>query len=775
MSRTTILIVEDEAIVAEDLAGKLERMGYAVVGIAATCRDAIDSTVRLQPKLLLMDIQLGGAPDGIAAADAIRQRFDVPVIFLTAHSDPATLSRAKLTGPFGYILKPFEERDLGTQIELALHMHQADRRVREQREWLRVTLKSIGEAVIAADSNGRVTFVNPVAEALTGWPSAEAMDRPATFVFRIVDERTGQLLENPVSQVLREKRPANGGAHAALETRTGSRVAIEGEAAPILDTGNEAVGVVLVFRDVTDARRTREALREREQRYRSLFHDNHAVLLLIDPRDGRIADANPAACAYYGYPLDRMTTLAVSDIDTLTAAEVRSKLQSAQASRRRHFHDRHRLADGRVRDVEVFSGPLVVEGKSLLFAIVHDVTERKQAEKALRELNDTLEQQVAERTQLAETRAKQLQALAVELIQTEERERRRMADLLHDDVQQVLACARLQLQTARENRSDPTMLAAVEEMLEESIGKVRRLSHELSPSILQHLDIAAGLQWVAEQMRAQFGLDVRIESAGSRQIDGDLLKVFLMRAVRELLFNVVKHAGVDSAAVRLAESDGGLSVAVVDRGRGVDPGILDTCTPAAGMGLLSLRERARHIGGDLVVESGHGRGSRFTLTLPCRLNRSEPPAAPQAPLVCDAPGAKAAADDAPGETIRVLLADDHQVLRHAFAELIARQPNIEVVGEAADGREAVEQVGRLNPDVVIMDVSMPVMDGIEATRHIKAAYDRVRVIGLSMHEEAQLIQMMIEEGMETVVSKTASIQELLAAICGAGCERERPA
>jgi PAS domain-containing protein len=100
---------------------------------------------------------------------------DVPVVYLTAHSDATTLARAKVTGPSGYILKPFEERDLATQIELALYKFQADRQIKEQREWLRVTLTSIGDAVIATDAEGRITFVNPVAETLTGWTGEEAM------------------------------------------------------------------------------------------------------------------------------------------------------------------------------------------------------------------------------------------------------------------------------------------------------------------------------------------------------------------------------------------------------------------------------------------------------------------------------------------------------------------------------------------------------------------------------------------------------------------------
>ena len=200
--------------------------------------------------------------DGIEAAEAIRSQHDVPVVYLTAHSDAATLGRAKLTGPFGYILKPFEERELAIQIEMALYQHQADRQLRQQREWLRVTLTSIGDAVIATDATLRITFVNPVAESLTGWPADEAVGRPLTSVFRIINEQTGRPLEEPVTRALRESRVVELANHAAVVTKDGRTIPIEDSAAPILDASGQVIGAVLVFHDVTEKRRAEEALRK---------------------------------------------------------------------------------------------------------------------------------------------------------------------------------------------------------------------------------------------------------------------------------------------------------------------------------------------------------------------------------------------------------------------------------------------------------------------------------------------------------------------------------
>jgi CheY-like chemotaxis protein len=360
-------------------------------------------------------------------------------------------------------------------------------------------------------------------------------------------------------------------------------------------------------------------------------------------------------------------------------------------------------------------------------------------------------------------RSQQLRALVVALIEAEERERRRIAELLQGDLQQVLVAAKKQLQAIGESLPSEKKLPEIERSLEAAIGKTRRLSQALDPSVPCDLGLAAALQWLVRQMALQFELQVTLEANGAHRFE---CAPFLFRAVQALLYNIVRHAGVKKGHIVLSESAQGLAITVSDQGRGFDPEILNATTITGGLGLLSMRERVRHIGGNLIIESAPGRGSRLTLVVPRSVSPSGDRQKPDS--VAHAEGRAQARPEAASARprLRVLLADDHKVMRQGLIQLMSGRSDIHVIGEAANGREALELTRELRPDIVVMDVSMPEMDGVEATRRIKAEMPNVRVIGLSMHEADQFSQTMRLAGAEAFVSKTASSAELLKAIYG---------
>jgi PAS domain S-box-containing protein len=262
MRPARILVVEDDRVVARDIQEQLKRIGHSVAAATARGEDAVVLAAQLQPELILMDIRLEGELDGIDAAAEIRTSSKLPVLFLTAYSDEDTVVRASQAQPFGYLLKPFDESQLRTAIEIALYKHDAEQRLAASERRYATTLASIGDAVIASDAHAKVTFMNPVAELLSGWESTEALGRSITEVFRIVNEDTRQIVEDPTEKVLRLGITVGLANHTLLISRDGREVPIDDCGAPIVDEHGAMTGAVLVFRDIGPRRRMDEALQE---------------------------------------------------------------------------------------------------------------------------------------------------------------------------------------------------------------------------------------------------------------------------------------------------------------------------------------------------------------------------------------------------------------------------------------------------------------------------------------------------------------------------------
>lgn len=262
MTAANILLVEDENLVALDVSRKLERAGYAIAGVAMTGTEAVRTAMATQPDLVLMDIRLRGDIDGIEAATRIRSRLDVPVIYLSAYADASTVTRAKTTEPFGYILKPFAARELEATIEMALHKHSVDRRTKETARWFATTLNCLGEAVIATDTHGRVTFLNLAAETFTGWTQASAIGQDISAIFRLTHTTTGDPIENPAFRILRDGTMYEAIQPCVLHTQHSHTIPVEDSATPIRDDEGHALGVVVVLRDMTAHLHAEETLHQ---------------------------------------------------------------------------------------------------------------------------------------------------------------------------------------------------------------------------------------------------------------------------------------------------------------------------------------------------------------------------------------------------------------------------------------------------------------------------------------------------------------------------------
>lgn len=252
MSQVNILVVEDEVLVAKDISSRLQQMGYAVIGNAGKGAEAITMAAEFKPDLILMDIHLRDEIDGIEAAEKIQQQLDVPIIFCTAYSNEETLQRAKITAPYGYILKPFDNRELEINIEIALYKHRTERVLHETEGQLNTTLQNISDGVIATDTNGRVVVLNPVAETLTRIKAEGARGMSIHQLLELKDFDSRGIGVDLKSSVLREGRSLRG-VRQHLVGRDGSEIPVELSAKPIPGASEreDSIGMVVSVRDIS--------------------------------------------------------------------------------------------------------------------------------------------------------------------------------------------------------------------------------------------------------------------------------------------------------------------------------------------------------------------------------------------------------------------------------------------------------------------------------------------------------------------------------------------
>jgi|SRR5665811_1341725 len=257
MVKNKIMIVEDEIIVAEHIRRSLQNMGYSVTSITSSGAKAIKIVEDNNPDLVLMDIILGGEMDGIETAKLIRSRFNIPVVFLTAFSDEKILERAKITEPFGYIIKPFNDTDLRINIEIALYKHTMEKELKDSEQWLTATLKCLGEAVITTDIKGKIKSINPFAEVLTGWKCEDALGKPLAIVFNVISEGTDKM-KDPIKKAIEEGSYYGLADRTLLIAKEGAKMPVDIIGSAIKDDRDNIIGVALIFYDIIERNRIYE-------------------------------------------------------------------------------------------------------------------------------------------------------------------------------------------------------------------------------------------------------------------------------------------------------------------------------------------------------------------------------------------------------------------------------------------------------------------------------------------------------------------------------------
>jgi PAS domain S-box-containing protein len=577
---------------------------------------------------------------------------------------------------------------------------QAEEALRRQSEWARLTLASIGDAVISTDPQGRVTFMNPVAEQLTGWPQAEVMGRPLPEVFHIVNERTRRPVENPALRALREGTIVGLANHTLLVARDGTERPIDDSAAPMRDESGALIGVVLVFRDVTERKWA-----EQSRKLLAAIVEASEDAIVSKTLDGVIRSWNSAAERLFGYTAQEAVGQPINIIIPPDRQdEERAIVQQLRRGERiEHFETVRVASDGRLIEISLTVSPLLDEDGQVVGAskVARDITERKRAEAALREA---------------------------------ERHKDEFLALLAHELRNPLAPLRDGLHVLRLANGDAETVDQVRAMMERQLAHMVRLIDDL-------LDVARIGQNKIELRRARVPLatiiDAALETArpaieAQRHqlsvsipaeplfLDADLTR--LAQVFSNLLTNSAKYTPANGHIWLTARGSGkDAVVSVRDDGIGIPAEALsrvfelfsqvdrsiERATGGLGIGLALVKGLVEMHGGTVTAESeGPGKGSTFTVRLPALITIPEPASATSPREVGAAGGGR-----------RILVVDDNRDAAFTLAKMLSLLGHD--VGTARDGIHAIEQAEKLRPEVILMDVGMPALNGYEATRRIR--------------------------------------------------------
>lgn len=651
--------------------------------------------------------------------------------------------------------------------------------LRESQQRLTSIVQSAMDAIITVDQDQHILLFNKAAEQLFRCRAEDAIGNPIhQFIPEGFRQRHHSHMARFQQSAVTARPMGRPGSVRALRAN-GSEFPIEASISQVNVGGHSLCTVIL--RDITERLQSEDAIREREARFRNMADSAPVMMFITDAR---------GSCTY----LNRQWYDFTGQIEE-------TGLQTGWLNQV-HEDDRGRL----VESLKVRSGPGIrrLESRvlgyrgsfqwtlcSILSMVdeegtfsgcigsIVDITDRKMAEQTLKRWADELESQVSERTAALSRSQERLRALTVQLTRTEHQERRRIAGELHDYLAQLLVAAHLKLAQDRRplvTEEDRRLAKDLEGILDEALTYTRSLVAKLSPPVLYHLGLPAALQWLAEQMEEhQLVVETVCDLPSTWPKLPDDVAAILFQSVRELLFNVVKHAASPHVHIVLRTiPDQTLMIVVTDQGRGFDTSQLDQATTATtSFGLFSIKERMEALGGSVHITSQVGHGTSVTLLCPLTTLKN---AHSVSPTPDSHDGNLVAHNSQPAGLIRVLLVDDHAMVRQGIRALLERHPDLEVVGEAWDGQHACELVDALHPDVVVMDANMPRLDGIEATRRIKELYPQMIIIGLSVQTAAQVANSMIQAGASGYLTKESAGEQLYEAIQTAlqGHDTRRP-
>jgi PAS domain S-box-containing protein len=647
MGEIRILIASNQPELTQDLRKRLIKLGYLVVGFASSRKEIVGRIEELKPDLLLIDIDLNGERGGIKIGALLRSNFDKPIIYIAESIGQATIQRAKSTDPFGYLIKPFEDKLIYAIIETAILRYHLESELREGRQWLNAVLDGISDGVIALDDRGGIRFINPVAKQLTGWSEIQMADKTIDEIFLLNDESSHERVD--VLGIDRSLKLKSSGARieGSLLSKDGRTIPVEAEIASLEDSKSLTVGKVLVFRDIAQRREFVEKIQRQNQHSRVLVESAgllNSQFELKSVLDAICSSTNKALNAsvtgvflrhakhgsfynravYYQsgnfkkyermkfeIPVKLFKTILSEKKRVTLIRDIQSHPDSPYLEMLSN-EDVHTVAISGLYRQHDLMGVLISAYIGTPIVLPEDTISllKGLADQAVLSIsNASLFEQVR--------RGREHQkVLANKLVAAQEAERGLLARELHDQVGQVLTSLQFILEASKDLTGE-TQLNKIEEAqgtVSELIEQIREMSFRLRPPMLDDIGLLATLLWYFERYSKQTGINVSFDHSELPRRLLPEIETSVYRILQEALTNIARHAQTNRAFVHLILKENLLKLEIIDHGVGFISDFEVSKWSTAG--LAGMRERADMLGGYLVVNSAPNKGTKIQAIFP---------------------------------------------------------------------------------------------------------------------------------------------------------------
>jgi PAS domain S-box-containing protein len=651
MKKKNILIVEDESLVSMDIAHTLKRFGYDVAGVVEKGEDVLSTVERTSPDLILMDIFLKDAVDGIQAANLVREKYDIPYIYITASTDVETLNRAKATYPYGYITKPYQDIEVFTAIETALYKVEAERELKANHEWLAAILRGVNDSIITVDLSGNVTYMNQAAERMTGFSDKSWEGKKQEDVLNIIHE--GRRMSLSIVDRGSGEQVVNTCFDCICLDRDGVRIHVEMTNTIINNAQGNPSGIVTVLRDVSDRIQYEANLEKAAMEWRETFDAIGDGVAMIDS-DGIVLRCNKSLKNMTGSLFSEVIGRKINSIFKCTdqgCVNLGSAFSQSVSGRKRE----ESMFGVDAQWIKAVVDPLVIGGSVQgAICILSDVTEKVAIEKELEHHRNHLEELVDSRTAELNDANKLLKAEVVmraiaekELIQAEavaeaasRAKSEFLANMSHElrtPLNSIIGFAkllRMGVEASEQDRclgniinSGEHLLRLINDILDFAkinAGKISLLKERVS--LRQELESSVEIMQVQADRK---GIPLSFLPCEDVIVHADRKRV--QQILLNLLSNAVKFTPQDgSISITLGHDADFAIVHVIDSGIGIQAEHLEFVfekftqiesglsreTQGSGLGLPITKSLVEAHGGSIRVESEQGKGSSFIFTLP---------------------------------------------------------------------------------------------------------------------------------------------------------------